>query len=233
MMNDAQLKPLVVGAASTNCWIVPLENGAAAVIDPGDEAARIIARLRELNCYPAYVLLTHGHFDHVTALPDLIAAYPADHVAFHAAEHTTQCAAPVIAIHAADAQYLGAAAYEAHTESFRAVTGDSGFVDSLWKPMPDPTRLLAEGDVIGPFTVLHTPGHTPGSVVFFWEEKKLLFAGDTLFAGGYGRTDLPGGDENQLMESLRRLLGMDGDIRVFPGHGGTTTIGEERRHYRI
>jgi glyoxylase-like metal-dependent hydrolase (beta-lactamase superfamily II) len=98
--------------------------------------------------------------------------------------------------------------------------------------MPSPTRLLAEGDTIGPFTVLHLPGHTPGSVGFFRESEGALFSGDTLFRDGSGRTDLPGGNSNHLEESLHRLMAMDADILVYPGHGEATTIGAERQYYR-
>jgi glyoxylase-like metal-dependent hydrolase (beta-lactamase superfamily II) len=101
-------------------------------------------------------------------------------------------------------------------------------VDSLWKPLPPAGRLLAGGDTIGPFTVIHTPGHTPGSVCFYDDEAGVLFSGDTLFRGGYGRTDLPGGSWSKLEQSLKLLLAMDGDITVCPGHGPATTIGTER-----
>jgi glyoxylase-like metal-dependent hydrolase (beta-lactamase superfamily II) len=228
-MNEYQAEPLVVGAIATNCWIVPITQdtgatGAApcAVIDPGDEAPRIIARLKAQNLYPEYILLTHGHFDHLAALPDLLTLLASD-AAFAGRP------APEIAIHSADAAYLGPDAYAVHCRSFTAAAGNADYINLLWKPMPSPTRLLEEGDVIGPFTVLHTPGHTPGSVCFLWE--RLLFSGDTMFQGGEGRTDLPGGDGHAILKSLRRLLAMDSSITVFPGHEGTTTIGDEQRYY--
>ncbi|MDR3335873.1 MAG: MBL fold metallo-hydrolase [Treponema sp.] len=229
-MNNFIPKPLVVGEIATNCWIVPLEDETpikrgsknCAVIDPGDEAPVIVAHLRDLNLYPKYILLTHGHFDHLAALPDLLAAYTAG-----AAEED-----PVIAIHRDDAAYLGPEAYKVHCHSFAAASGDHSYIDSLWKLLPAPDRLLAEGDAIGPFTVLNTPGHTPGSVCFFWEQRKLLFSGDTLFQAGEGRTDLPGGDYQAIEKSIRRLVAMDSGIGVFPGHGDSTTIGAEQRYYR-
>ncbi|MDR2516693.1 MAG: MBL fold metallo-hydrolase [Spirochaetaceae bacterium] len=246
-MSDFALRPLVVGGVSTNCWVVPLDDsgktrageaetgqagtgqagtgqagiGQAAVIDPGDRADRIIARLRELNCAPAFILLSHGHFDHLAALVDLLAAFGPE----------GGQTAPLVAIHEDDGSYLGEGAYEVHAASFRAAAGDASFVDNLWKPLPAASRLLKDGDRVGPFTVLHLPGHTPGSAAFYWEERNLLFTGDTLFAGGYGRTDLPGGSAERLAASLSRLLSMDGGAGVFPGHGETTTIGRERRYY--
>jgi glyoxylase-like metal-dependent hydrolase (beta-lactamase superfamily II) len=96
--------------------------------------------------------------------------------------------------------------------------------------MPPAGRLLAGGDRIGPFTVIHTPGHTPGSVCYYDEDAGVLFSGDTLFRGGYGRTDLPGGNRATLEKSLALLLSMDGGIAVCPGHGPGTTIREERRY---
>jgi glyoxylase-like metal-dependent hydrolase (beta-lactamase superfamily II) len=220
-MDMADLSPLVVGNIATNCWIVPLGSGQAAVFDPGDEAARIISRLEELKCRPAYIILTHGHFDHLAALPDLAAAY------------TGKDFRPSIAIHEEDARYVGRDARRTHTESFRTIPGGQALLNSLWKPMPDADTLLAEGDRIGPFTVMHTPGHTPGSASFCWPEENVLFSGDTLFAQGFGRTDLPGGDESRLAESLKRLFSLDENTLVFSGHGESTSIGAERRYYRF
>ncbi len=77
--------------------------------------------------------------------------------------------------------------------------------------------------------ILHTPGHTPGSVCLYWPEEKVLFSGDTLFCMGYGRTDLPGGDMTQLITSLQQLFALPADVRVYPGHGDATTIAAERR----
>jgi glyoxylase-like metal-dependent hydrolase (beta-lactamase superfamily II) len=205
---------LVVGPIATNCWLYTWDDGGeCAVIDPGADPDAIISRLKRLNLRPRYILLTHGHFDHIVALPDLAAAY-ADHP-------------PIIAIHREDGQYLGPGAYEPHRISFTAAAGDSGYVDALWKDMPAADELLTEGSVIGPFTTLHLPGHTPGSVGFLDKAAKVLFSGDTMFRGDCGRTDLPGGSWPQIQQSLRRLAALDKDIAVYPGHGPKTSIGDE------
>jgi glyoxylase-like metal-dependent hydrolase (beta-lactamase superfamily II) len=212
---------IVVGAIATNCWIYsPEEPGTlpaeCAVIDPGADPKVILARLKRHNLRPRYILLTHGHFDHIAALPDLVQALSAD-----------GGPRPLIAIHQADGTYLGPKAYEVHRESFTAAAGNAAYVDALWKDMPDADTLLTDGATIGPFRVLHLPGHTQGSAGFYDEQKKVLFSGDTLFRQGCGRTDLPGGNWPQLQDSLRRLFSMDGAITVYPGHGPETTLGEE------
>ena len=216
-MQEKKIRHIIVSDFGTNCWVYPLDSadgtsgGECAVIDPGGEGARIVAFLNQLQLTPRYILLTHGHFDHIGAVPALAAQYPG-------AE---------IAIHAADAEYLGPDAYPVHCRSISAVVGDTAYVDALWEDMPPPGKRLAEGEKIGPFTVLHLPGHSPGSIGLWDEQAGVLFSGDTLFCGNYGRTDLPGGSTAQLFASLKRLLAMDGGIQVYPGHGPATSIERE------
>jgi len=147
--------------------------------------------LKKHNLCPKYILLTHGHFDHITALPELLAAFTGK----------TQQIQPVVAIHGEDASYLRKGA----------------------------DKTLSEGEIIGPFRVIHVPGHTPGSIAFYDEKEGLLFTGDTLFNADCGRTDLPGGSQAQLLKSLERLLAMNGNIKVLPGHGRETTIADESK----
>jgi glyoxylase-like metal-dependent hydrolase (beta-lactamase superfamily II) len=218
---------IVTGALETNCWIVSLDNepshandlpentSPAAIIDPGADAADIIACMERRKLYPKYILLTHGHFDHIAALPTLYKRYSGNRLK------------PLVAIGRGDLFYIGADSLEAHRKSFTAAAGNSFYIDQLWEPMPDAGRILDDGDTIGIFTVLHLPGHTEGSVAFFDKENKSLYAGDTLFKSGVGRTDLPGGDWRALRTSLDRLFKMDGDIQVYPGHGGSTSIAQE------
>ena len=190
-MEIKKIHNIAVGFLQTNCWIIPLDDekntSACAVIDPGDEADRIIAMLDQLKLYPMYIILTHGHFDHIGAVPDLI----------------EEC----------EKRYSVKPLLAAHPEEI------------LKNLKPD--IYLKEGDTIGCFTVLHLPGHSPGSIGLLDKQAGMLFSGDTLFCGGYGRTDLPGGNEAQLFASLKRLFAMDGNIKVYPGHDETTTIGIE------
>lgn len=147
---------------------------------------------------PAAVLLTHVHFDHTGAL-SAFAGVP-------------------IYIHEADAPML--------SDPHLSVGDGNGDL----RPRPAATHLLADGEQLHlaglDIAVLHTPGHTPGGVTY--QIGDALFTGDTLFAHGYGRTDLPGGDFSALRRSLRRLLHLEGDFRVFPGHSESTTLNHER-----
>jgi glyoxylase-like metal-dependent hydrolase (beta-lactamase superfamily II) len=214
---------VIVGAIQTNCWIYPLDEAGniekelkpCIVIDPGDEADLIISRLEKLKWIPHYILLTHGHYDHLAGLPDLLAGFGDPF--------------PKVGIHRLDANYLGKDSLNIHRSSMTAAGGNPAYVDALWNPLPEADIFFEENDTIGPFTVMHLPGHTPGSVSFYDEKAGILFSGDTLFRRGYGRTDLPGGNEGELCQSLKRILSMNGEIIVYSGHGPATTIKEERK----
>lgn len=190
-----QVKMMQVGPIGTNCYILESEHQIA-VIDPGDEAERILSVLKELEGQVEYILLTHGHYDHTTAVPAL-------HQALPKAE---------IYIHQADANGAGNRLFPL-----------AGQVEGL--------KFYGEGDTLtlGSLTieVLHTPGHSPGSVTL--KAGQVLFTGDTLFAGSMGRTDLAGGDEAQIMASLKRLGELEGNFHVLPGHMGTSELDRERR----
>jgi glyoxylase-like metal-dependent hydrolase (beta-lactamase superfamily II) len=209
------IEQLELGPIQTNCWIYAPDDGACTVIDPGAEPEAIIARLRALSLKPEYLLLTHGHFDHTGGLAALAAAYPE----------------AVIAIHREDAPYLGAKAQAALDRDLRYIGISPDMAGINGQPLPDPGRLLEEGDSIGPFQVLHLPGHSPGSAGFLDSKHKVLFSGDTLFRGSYGRTDLPGGNAGALFQSLDRLLSLDPEFTVYPGHGHITSIAQERLNF--
>ncbi|MDR3325104.1 MAG: MBL fold metallo-hydrolase [Spirochaetaceae bacterium] len=218
-MNTAQIERIVVGALATNCYIVPLGAGAAAVVDPGDDADAIVERLEALALRPRCVLLTHGHFDHLAALPPLVSHYAMRGVLLG------------VAIHGDDAGFLGKGAYEKHCASFRAVAGDASYVDGLWRELPEPSRVLKDGDLVERFTVVHLPGHSAGSVGFYDAAGGVLISGDVLFNCGVGRSDLPESDPAKLEASLLRLFALPPLTRVFPGHGEATSIGREAVYY--
>jgi glyoxylase-like metal-dependent hydrolase (beta-lactamase superfamily II) len=199
------IKKLAVGPIMANCFIVGCnETREAAVIDPGDEADRILLTLAQAKLTVKQIVNTHGHFDHVGANKRLKAA----------------TAAPIL-IHALDAPMLSMLSRSA------AAWGMSA------EDSPSPDRTIDEGDVIQFGTlrlqVIHTPGHTPGGISLIADG--CVFVGDTLFAGSVGRTDFPGGDFGTLKSSIQKKLFTLGDeLKVFTGHGPETTIGEEKRH---
>lgn len=192
-----QVKVLQVGPIGTNCYLLEDEKAhVAAVIDPGDEAGRILQVIRDDGVDVKYILLTHGHYDHTTAVPEL-------HQALPQAE---------IYIHKADANGAGSRLFP------------------LAGQIPD-LKFYDEGDALtlGELTiqVLHTPGHSKGSVTL--KVADVLFCGDTLFAGSCGRTDLAGGSYDEIMVSLKKLGELPGDYHVCPGHDVTSTLERERR----
>ena len=213
------IRTLEVGALHTNCYLVVSErpctaaNGhhsslhgqrPSAVIDPGGDPAAILAALEELNATASLILLTHFHFDHIMAVPEILRATGAP-----------------LAIHEAEAELLADP-----PPLFRFARPDA--------PPLIAKRLLHDRDVvtIGDVTlqVLHTPGHSPGGVSFYSATGGVVFCGDVLFAEGIGRTEFPGSSPEELVRSIReRLFTLPDDTVVYPGHGPSTTIGHERR----
>lgn len=198
------LETRIVGPLGVNCYIVGDEKTRAAmVIDPGGDAREILDVLRREQLKVVAIVATHAHFDHLFALDELRAVTRAPFV-----------------LHADEAPLLAGASLGARLFGF-----------AFKQPSP-PEQLVREGDQVHVgslvFRVLHTPGHSPGGMCLL--RDRIVFVGDTLFQGGIGRTDLPGGDYGTLMRSIRdQLLTLPDDTIVYPGHGDPTTIGEEKQ----
>lgn len=198
------IKELPVGPIQANCFIAGCEEThEAVVIDPGDEADRILLLLADLKMKVKYILNTHCHFDHVGGNKRMKEVTGAD-----------------ILIHSQDAPMLT-----------RMGGTASGFGLQI-EESPPADRELAEGDTVSfgniEMKVIHTPGHTPGGVSFY--AGNAVFVGDTLFAGSIGRTDFPGGNYDTLIASVReKLFVLGDDVIVYCGHGPQTTIGREKR----
>jgi len=203
------IKSLQVGPIMTNCYIIGCEETKEGmIVDPGGNASSILATVKELGLRIKYVVNTHGHFDHVLANRKLVEATGAK-----------------LAIHPKDKPML-----LTRLSGLASFFGLGGII-----PSPPPDLLLEDGDelVVGKlrFKVLHTPGHSPGSISLHNEEEGVVFVGDVLFNGGIGRTDIPGASHRTLMDSIRhKLLTLPDETIVYPGHGPPTTIGRERRN---
>ena len=195
---------LVLGALGTNCYLVWQEGKPnALLLDSAGDPDDVLNAARERDLDIKLLVNTHGHSDHIESAASVKQSTGAD-----------------LYIHELDAPML----------ADPALSGATMF--GLRQETTQADRLLREGDEVSlggtglSFTVLHTPGHTAGSICLL--RDKVLFSGDCLFAGGIGRVDLPGGDEQAMMASLTRLAELDPDTVVYPGHGPATTIGAER-----
>jgi len=197
------IRKLEVGPFATNCYIVGSKSiKEGMIIDPADEAQLILKNVKELGLDIKSIILTHGHLDHIGALKEVKEATDAE-----------------VAIHSDDVNLL-------QDHSLGNLFGLS------YPPPPPPDRLLKDGDSLDVgdlhFSVLHTPGHTPGGICLLGHG--VVFSGDALFNYGIGRTDFPGGSYSQLMESIRnKLMVLPDDTVIYPGHGPDSTIGAERQ----
>ena len=194
------IKTLPLGSYQTNCYLVWAKGSSTCtVIDPGYEAECVLEKTAELGLTVDAVLLTHGHFDHVGAVEELV--------------QKTGCA---LWMHEGDYSQ-----FKNPTTAYFYPLANCDFTE---------VQFCEEGECITAggltFTVMATPGHTYGSVCYQCEDA--LFCGDTLFAGSCGRIDLPGGDRAAMLLSLERLAEMKEDIRIFPGHGGSSTLANEQ-----
>lgn len=203
MDDNLVIKRLVVGSLSANCYIVGnADTLEGMVIDPGGNPEAILKAISDAKFNIQIIVLTHGHSDHIAALFDIQDRTGAD-----------------VAIHTEDADFLeGRGAY-------------SSMFGISYKTPETPDRLLHEGDIIEigstRFSVVHTPGHTPGSICLLSEDR--VFTGDTLFYRGIGTTLMPGSSRRQLINSIQtRLMVLPDEYKIYPGHGRETTIGAER-----
>jgi hydroxyacylglutathione hydrolase len=205
---ELEVRGVVVGLFRENCWIVgSRRRGEACVIDPGDEPEQILALARDMGVRITRVVASHAHLDHIMAARAIVDATGAPFL-LHQSDLPIAANLPSSA-----RQWLG------HDVP----------------PAPHPDAFPTDGmdlEIAGvTVKVIHTPGHTPGSLCLYAADAKLLFSGDTLFRESIGRTDLPGGDTDQILRSIsQRLFALPEETRVLPGHMQETTIGYERTH---
>jgi len=199
---------LTVGLLHVNCFLlVEPQTREAWLIDPGGNASDILQLLKDADARLTRLLITHAHFDHILAAPDIKAATGAG---FY--------------LHRADQPVLD------HTP--QAVRTWLGWE---WGDPPTVDDYLEQGDILrlgdDQLEIRHTPGHSPGSIIFIDHKGKQVWVGDTVFRESVGRTDLPGGDHSQLIRAINeQILNLPDDYTLYPGHGPFTTVGHERRH---
>ncbi len=205
-----KIERLIVGPFQVCCYFVICEDTKEAlIIDPGHPEERILELVKSLGILPKALVATHAHPDHIFGVDFLRSSLGIPYM-----------------VHQADADF------------FKDPYNFAPFKNWGFPPNPNPDEVFEEGDLIKfgncELTVIHTPGHSPGSCCFYSPKEKVVFTGDTLFVGAVGRADLPGGDYFQMMESvINKLLPLPGETIVFPGHDygetPTSTIEREKR----
>jgi glyoxylase-like metal-dependent hydrolase (beta-lactamase superfamily II) len=204
-----EIDRLILGAYETNCYVLRI-NGAAkdcVVIDPGLGAGQLLDFIEGHKLNPVAVVLTHGHIDHIGAVAELCDNYPDIKVY----------------IHKLDAKML-----EDTHSNLSAMMGEAFSAKAADFTLEDGSVVEKAGIRL---QVLHTPGHTPGGICLYSKSKGVVFTDDTLFAESIGRTDFPGGSLQQLLKGVReKLFALPDDTVVYPGHGPSTTIAQEKAH---
>lgn len=205
-MTEIKVESYVVSDFGTNCYfVINPETKEMLIVDPGDNATMLAAKIEDEQLKPVAILLTHGHLDHASAAEELAQKFEVKIYAHEAEKETLE-----------DARMNLTAAFGAakvfHADVF----------------LKDDEILELIGCKI---KVLFTPGHTPGGCCYYFNDQRILFSGDTLFCESVGRTDFPGGSSSTLIRSIReKLLNLSDDIKVYPGHMAQTSIGTERMY---
>ena len=202
-----KITTLMLGELASNCYIQEVGNKKCVIVDIGGDAPIVFRRLEMMQLEPLAILLTHGHYDHIAGVEQVREKYQI----------------PVY-VHSLDANML--------TDS-RANLGD-WLSTQPFQPVQE-WKTVEDGDTLqfgdNTFTVIHTPGHTPGGCCYYMEQEDVLFSGDTLFRTSVGRSDFPGGSASALVRSVKeKLLILPEETHVYPGHMEETTIGYEKRH---
>jgi hydroxyacylglutathione hydrolase len=197
--------PLALGPLQTNCYILSQKDGSSLIIDPGEEPNKIIQYISSKKLFPKAILLTHAHFDHIGAVDAIREKY----------------GIPVY-VHKQEKSWLSDPSLNG-SQFF--IPGQQIQAKSADYIISNEKTMVIEGFT---FEVFETPGHSPGSISFYFKEAGIVASGDALFQASIGRTDLPGGNHNQLLESIhKKLLVLPEETLVLPGHGPATTIGQE------
>lgn len=210
---------IIVGPLHNNAYVVSTAKKECILIDPGPDAETILRRLEVLNMVPQLIVLTHGHLDHTASTLAIQAHYAENDISVP------------VGIHKKDAFFMKPDAKDANRAIFEPF-GEAALnaFEELFGDFPKIDMKLKDGDTIPEtdLVVVHVPGHTPGSVAFYSEERNVVFSGDTLFFKAIGRTDFPESDQKKLEDSIRKkLFTLPPETRLFAGHGPNSSIERE------